>query len=171
MAVVTVVPSAEEVLQIPVSWTDEVPEDWIDMNNHMNIRHYLDLGGLSTDQVIRNLGIDDDYRASRRMGLFTAEQHLTYLQEMRLGTPITAHVRVLDRSSKVCHLVALIMDREKGLLACIFETVLVHVDLDSRRGVEFPDDIAAAYDHLLADDHASYSWPAPVCGIMGPRAR
>lgn len=171
MAVVNAVPSAEEVLHVPVSWTDEVHQDWIDRNGHMNIRHYLDLGGLSTDQIVRELGIDDEYRADRRMGVFTAKQHLTYLQEMHLGTPITAPVRILERSSKVCHLVALIMDREKDLLACIFETVLVHVDLDSRRGVEFPDEVATVYDRLLAADQANYSWPTPVCGIMGPRAR
>jgi acyl-CoA thioester hydrolase len=171
MVDVLTVPTTEEVLQIPPAWSDAVHEDWIDMNGHMNIRHYLDLGGMATDQVCQSMGIDDDYRALRRMGVFTAEQHLTYLQEMHLGTPITVHVRLLERSSKVGHMVALIMDREKDRLACIFETVLVHVGMDTRKGLEFPEDVATAYDQIVTRELETLSWPAPVCGILGPRAR
>lgn len=170
MVMTRTTPSTDEILQIEPAWKDEVHPDWIDVNGHMNIRHYVDLGGHSTDQVCRATGIDDDYRAERRMGVFTAEQHLTYLQEMQLGTPITVHVRTLERSAKVGHMVALIMDRRKDRLACIFETVLVHVNMDTRRGVEFPEDVAAAYDRLVAQDLA-LNWPAPTCGILGPRAR
>ena len=165
------VPTPEEVMQIEPAWTDEVPKDWIDVNGHMNIRHYLDLGGSSTDQVCRAMGIDDDYRAQRRMGVFTAEQHLTYLQEMRLGTSISAHVRTLERNAKVGHMLALIMDRDKDRLACIFETVLVHVDMNTRRGTVFPEDVAAAYDRFARHDRETLAWPAPVCGILGPRTR
>lgn len=171
MVDVRTVPTTEEVLQIPAAWSDSVHQDWIDMNGHMNIRHYLDLGGMATDQVCRSMGIDDEYRAARRMGVFTAEQHLTYLQEMHLGTPITVHVRLLERSSKVGHMVALIMDRERDRLACIFETVLVHVSMDTRKGLEFPEDVATAYDQIMAREQETLSWPAPVCGILGPRAR
>lgn len=164
-------PSPEQVLQVPSSTRGTVEEEWIDRNGHMNIRHYLDIGALATDQVVRAAGIDDDYRADRRMGVFTAEQHLTYLREMRLGTPYSAHVRILDRSAKACHLVALIMDRTHDRLACLFETVLVHVDLQSRSSTAFPEDVAAAYDRLQAEDRARSTWPAPVCGILGPTRR
>jgi acyl-CoA thioester hydrolase len=171
MVDVRTVPTTDEVLQIPAAWSDAVQQEWIDMNGHMNIRHYLDLGGMATDQVCRSMGIDDDYRAIRRMGVFTAEQHLTYLQEMHLGTRITVHVRLLDRSPKVGHMVALIMDRDKDRLACIFETVLVHVGMDTRKGLEFPADVAAAYDQIAASQQKTLSWPAPVCGILGPRGQ
>lgn len=165
------VPTTEEVLEIEPSWTDEVTKEWIDVNGHMNIRHYLDLGGNATDQICRAMGIDDDYRAQRRMGVFTAEQHLTYLREMRLGTSISAHVRTLKRGAKVGHMLALIMDRDKDQLACIFETVLVHVNMDTRRGTDFPADIAAAYDEFSRQDRKHLAWPAPVCGILGPRTQ
>lgn len=164
-------PHPDEVLQLPSLWHGTVEQDWIDANGHMNIRHYLDIGADATDQVIRGAGIDDAYRAKRRMGVFTVEQHLSYLREMQLGTPYSAHVRILDRSAKVCHLLALIMDRASDQLACIFETVLVHMDLDSRSSTAFPEDVAAAYDRLQAEDRARASWPAPVCGILGTTRR
>ncbi|NUL45516.1 thioesterase family protein [Cellulosimicrobium funkei] len=164
-------PRPDQVLQVPSSSRGTVEDEWIDRNGHMNIRHYLDIGALATDQVIRTAGIDDDYRADRKMGVFTAEQHLTYLQEMRLGTPYSAHVRILDRSAKACHLLALIMDRTHDRLACLFETVLVHVDLQSRSSTAFPEDVAAAYDRLQAEDRVRSTWPAPVCGILGPTRR
>lgn len=168
MVDVHTVPSTQQVLEIPAHWTDEVRPEWIDMNGHMNIRHYVDAGGFSTDRVCRDAGIDDEYRAQRRLGVFTAEQHLTYLHEMHLGTPLSAHVRVLDRSAKVCHMMALIMDRRVDRLACIYETVLVHVGMDTRRPAEFPADIAEALGRSIADQ-ANLEWPAPLCGALGIR--
>ncbi|WMY79235.1 thioesterase family protein [Citricoccus sp. I39-566] len=133
-------PSPDQVLQVPSSSCGTVEEDWIDRNGDMDIRHYLDIGALATDQVVRAAGIDDDCRADRRMGVFTA-------------------------------LLALIMDRTHGRLACLFETVLVHVDLQSRSSTAFPEDVTAAYDRLQAEDRARSTWPAPVCGILGPTRR
>ncbi|GAA1365185.1 thioesterase family protein [Arthrobacter rhombi] len=170
MVDVRISPTTEQVLQIPAHWTDEVRPDWIDMNGHMNIRHYVDMGGFSTDEVCQSIGIDDTYRTKRRMGVFTAEQHLTYLHEMQLGTPITAHVRVLERSGKVGHMMSLIMDRDKERLACIYETVLIHVGMDSRRPIDFPKDIADGFDRFIARE-ATLDWPAPTCGILGIRRR
>ena len=167
----TAAPSPEQVLRLPAAWTGDVTPEWIDANGHMNIRHYLDIGSHATISVCEGWGIDDDYRRDRRLGVFTAEHHLTYLREMHVGTPITAHVRLLDRSSTVGHMVVMIMDRRHDRLACVFETILVHVGMDTRRGHPFHDDVAAAYDRLLADQRADHDWPAPTCGIMGIRSR
>lgn len=161
-------PSYEQVLEVPALVDGLVDPDFIDVNGHMNIRHYLDYGAQSADVICREIGIDDDYRASRRMGVFTAEHHIRYFGEMHEGEKLSVHPRFLERSSKVGHLIACILDRTHEVLACTLEIVLVHVDMDTRRPVDFPGDIAAGIDRWVAESHR-IGWPPPLSGNMGIR--
>ena len=162
-------PTFDQVMELPPVIKDEVQPEWIDVNGHMNVRHYVDLGGIATSVLCEELGVDDGYRAGRRLGFFTAEQHLTYRSEMTLGTPVTVHVRVLARSQKACHMMAFIMDRSDDRLACVFETLIVHVNMDTRRAEPFPEDIAAGLDRHIVSDTA-VAWAAPTSGSIGIRA-
>jgi acyl-CoA thioester hydrolase len=161
-------PTVDQVLAMPALVDRKVAADFIDANTHMNIRHYLDAGADSAEELCQRVGINDAYRAERRMGVFTVEHHLRYLAEMREGDVFSVHTRVLERSDKVGHLLAFIVDRTGGRLACTMEIVLVHVGMDTRRPTPFPDDVATAWDALIAESD-SVGWPAPVCGAMGVR--
>jgi len=163
-----VLPSYQQVLEIPCLLEGTVTPDFIDANGHMNVRYYLDSGATSADALIRQVGIDDEYRARRRMGVFTVEHHLRYFTEMREGDKFSVHTLFLDRSDKVGHLLALILDRVDEVLSCTVEIVLVHVDMDTRRPVPFPEDIAAGLDRWI-DEAGKVEWPAPLCGAMGIR--
>jgi acyl-CoA thioester hydrolase len=161
-------PSYDQVLELPALLDGTVDPDFIDVNGHMNIRHYLDYGATSADVICRRTGIDDDYRARRRMGVFTAEHHIRYFGEMHEGEKLSVHTRFLDRSGKAGHLIACILDRTHEVLACTLEILLVHVDMDTRRPVDFPADIAAGIDRWI-DESRQVAWPAPLSGSMGIR--
>jgi acyl-CoA thioester hydrolase len=161
-------PGYDDVLGLPALIEDVVPAGFIDVNGHMNIRHYLDYGATGADVICRAAGIDDEYRAQRRMGVFTAEHHIRYIAEMHEGSNFSVHARFLERSGKVGHLLACILDRDRQVLSCTVEIVLVHVGMDSRRPVDFPPDVAALLDERIATDRA-IGWPPPVCGVMGIR--
>ena len=161
-------PTYDDVLTLPALMEGSVTSDFIDVNGHMNIRHYLDYGATSADVIIRRIGIDDAYRAERRLGVFTAEHHLRYFTEMHEGGRFSVHTLFLARSAKAGHLLAFILDRTDEVLSCTVEIVLVHVDMDARRPVDFPDDIAAGIDEWVADAEA-VTWPVPVSGSMGIR--
>jgi acyl-CoA thioester hydrolase len=163
------VPSFDQVMELP-AWVDTlVTADFIDENGHMNVRHYLELDVLGTTLLCTGTGIDDGYRAERRMGAFTAEHHLRYFSELHEGEKLSVHVRVLARSSRTVHMMTFLLDRTHGRLANTLELLLVHVDMDSRRAIPFPEDIAAGFDRHLAED-ARVGWRAPVCGVMGIRS-
>jgi acyl-CoA thioester hydrolase len=161
-------PTVAQVLELPALVKGSVTADYIDANGHMNIRHYLDHCASSADAICREIGIDDAYRAERRMGVFTAEHHLRYTGELHLGEEFTVHARVLDLSDKVGHLMAFLVDRTHDVLACTVEIVLIHVDMDSRRPLPMPADIAAGWQRWLQQSQA-LKWAAPVCGAMGIR--
>lgn len=161
-------PTYDDVRGLPCLIEDTVRGSFIDVNGHMNIKHYLDYGATGADVICRRVGIDDDYRAQRRMGVFTAEHHIRYLAEMHEGSAFSVHARFLGRSNRAGHLISFILDRDREVLSCTIEIVLVHVGMDSRRPVEFPDDVAAGLDAWIAAGQA-VSWPAPVFGVMGIR--
>lgn len=91
----------------------------------MNIRHYLELDAEGTEVICEDVGVDDAYRARRRMGVFTAEHHLRYFSELQEGETVSVHARVLERSDKAAHLMAFLLDRTHGRLANTLELVLV----------------------------------------------
>ncbi|MBD8607524.1 thioesterase family protein [Aeromicrobium sp. CFBP 8757] len=136
----------------------------------MNIGRYLELGGTALWlRCQRELGMPDDYIAQRGLSTFTAEHHLTYHSEVLEGHDVSVRVRLVGRSGKVLHAVCLIVDETHRRLACTMETTIVHMDMTSRRPVDFPDEVAALIDAALEADDVS--WPAPVCGAMGVRRR
>ncbi|WP_255309473.1 thioesterase family protein [Mycobacterium malmoense] len=161
-------PSAAQVAQLPCSVTRTVSRDLIDGNGHMTVLHYLDFGSAAADALVREIGIDDAYRADRQLGFFTVEHHLRYYSELIEHDTADLYARVLDRSLKVVHMISFAVDRYRQRLSATLEMVLVHVDLTRRLPVAMPVDIAAAFD-----EHVRYSstleWAAPVCGAMGVR--
>lgn len=162
-------PTAVQVRQLPALVKATVQSEWIDVNGHMNIRHYLELNASGTTVLCEDiLGIDDEYRANRRMGVFTAEHHLRYFSELRVGEQLSVHVRVLERSEKVVHMIGLLVDDTNDCLSNTLEITLVNVNMDSRSAVSMPEDIAAGFDRFINDSNA-LDWPAPSCGVMGVR--
>jgi acyl-CoA thioester hydrolase len=161
-------PSYDDVAAAPVHLEGTVSADFVDANGHMNIRHYLEYGGLAVDALCNDVGIDDAYRADRRSSVFTAEHHLRYASEMLLAEQFTVHALALDRSAKAVHLMAFLLDRTNQRLASTLEAVLVHVDMDTRRPTPIPADVAERWDRHVAVSR-EMSWQPPVCGAMGVR--
>lgn len=161
-------PQADEIAQLPCAVARIVTSGHIDSNGHMNVVHYLDFGSAAADALVREIGVDDIYRAKRQLGLFTVEHHLCYYHELVEHDEIDVYARVLDGSARVVHMMSFLVDRRRRLLSGTLEIVLIHVDLVQRRPVAMPADVAAGFA-----EHAAYSstlkWAAPVCGTMGVR--
>jgi acyl-CoA thioester hydrolase len=164
----TKLPGFDQVMELPVLVEATVTPDHIDVNGHMNIRHYLELDTSSVIVICEDIGIDDTYRTQRWMGVFTAEHHLRYYREMQEGAKLAVHARVLARTDKAAHLMAFLVDGTNERLANTLELVLVHVDLESRRATPMPDDIADGF-YRYVQQSAELTWEAPVCGVMGVR--
>lgn len=161
-------PSLDQVLALPALVEGVVQPGWIDVNDHMNIRHHLESCAVSADRLCREIGIDDEYRAGRRLGVFTAEHHIRYLSELHLGEQWSVHPRVVDVSDKGAHLVVFLIDRTHDRISCLLEIVLLHVGMDTRRTEPFPPEIRAGWDRLKAAGDSG-GWDAPTCGAMGLR--
>ena len=159
-------PTYDQITRLPARVEQVVPEEFIDENGHMNIRHYFDAASHALWYLNIALGMDESYNVDRGLSLFTVEQHLRYFSEMNLGDRFTVHGRLLERSGKVLHGMAFVVSPESKSLACTFEATYIHVSMTTRRSVPIPDDLAARFDAEIARGD-ELGWTAPVCGAMG----
>jgi len=169
--VVTIpLPTCHQVLELPALIARPVPPEYLDENHHMNIGRYLEVASYALWECTTTIGMGSSYIDERNLSTFTAEHHLRYLSELRLGDELSAHVRLIERSDKVLHSITFLVDRSRDVLSCTVEATLLHVDMTTRRATPFPDDIAKGLDGLIAE-HGALDWSAPVSGTMGIRRR
>ncbi len=161
-------PTTTQVREVPATSSFEVTDDLIDENGHMNIGHYFQRGARAMWMRLRELGVTDDYLQVRRLSFFTAEHHLRYLGEVRLGDRVTVHPQLLERSAKVAHAMVYLVDDTHDRLSCLMEISFVHVSMDDRRAVPVAADVAEALDAEIASV-TGLGWAAPVTGVMGVR--
>jgi acyl-CoA thioester hydrolase len=163
-------PSYDQVLELPAVIMRPVPPEYLDENDHMNIGRYLEVASHALWDSTASIGMGQTYIDERNLSSFTAEHHLRYFSELRLGDEFSAHVRLLERSDKVLHSITFLVDRARQTLSSTCEATLLHIDMATRRPTPFPDDIAVGLDRLIAG-HGAARWPAPVTGTMGVRRR
>ena len=163
-------PSYDQIAQLPSGEEHAVTPDLIDLNGHMNIRHYFDAASLDLWRICIAADTEWSTFEERGLSLFTVEQHLRYVSELRTGDTFVVHGRLLERSDRVVHAMSFVVTPEAQKLACTFEASYVHVDTSTRRSVPIPDDLAARFDAQIAASEA-LGWAAPVSGAMGIRRR
>ena len=58
----------------------EIKQEWIDYNGHLSEAYYVLICGFATDQLMIDIGLDEEYRKSTGCSLYTVETHLRYLR-------------------------------------------------------------------------------------------
>lgn len=145
-----------------------VSPDQLDVNDHVNITHYLHWASLAVVRRCEALGLGTGNLHRTGTNQFSAEYHLRFLHELRVGDRYSVHVRTVDRRAKTMQTVALVLDRTRTRLCFLAELVAVNVDMATRRPVPFTDDLAAAVDAAIAHDEG-LPWPAPRSGALALR--
>jgi acyl-CoA thioester hydrolase len=153
---VSTLPPVEKIRTLPAYFDMPVPDDYIDVNGHMNIVKYFELATWAPWRLVDDLGVDDDYIA-RGQSFFTVEHHVRYLGELRLGERLSVRPALVGRTGKAVHGISFVLDEARDKVACTLELMYVHVSMASRRALDVPDDIGAALDASIAGT----TWVAP----------
>lgn len=154
-----------------VASTMTVEPAWIDYNGHMNVAYYVVLFDRAADEVFTLLGLGPDYLRERNGSAFTAELHVRYLRELKLGTPVRSTMRLIDYDAKRIHAYFEIHHLEEGWVAASCEKLFVHVDMETRRASAMPEDILGNLAVMKAA-HSPLPLPAGLgrtIGLTGPR--
>lgn len=146
---------------------DEVGEGWIDYNGHMNDAKYVEAFSWGVDRFMKLVGITDDFRENNHYTVFTMENHVCYLAEMKLGEPFEIHMQLIDYDEKRAHVFYELYGKD-GKRAATSEQMLMGMDQTTGRPAPFPDAISAGVRDL-ADNHTLDKTPDEVGRVIGIR--
>nr|WP_167953118.1 thioesterase family protein [Brevibacterium marinum] len=150
-----------------VLYRTQVPESWVDYNDHMSESSYLLAFGHSADAFFRFIGIDEDYRDAGH-SLFTVETHIHNIAQARKDDPLELSLAVLDRDAKRVHILHTMRNSVSGEIVAAGEQLLVHVDTEVGRSSAVPDWLGERLSRLC-EAHAHLDRPAFVGRAMGIR--
>lgn len=136
----------------PATHRETVDAAWVDYNGHMNVAFYVLVFDHATDAFLDALDLGENYRTRARCSVFVGEMHVCYLQEVVAGDELAVTTRLLASDRKRLVLFhEMRCARIEGVVASN-EVLCVHVDLDARRAVAWPDTVAARLAATVAGD-------------------
>lgn len=140
---------------------------WIDYNNHLNMGYYTVLFDRGADEAYATLGFGPDYAEERGMTTYTAEFHIRYLRELKLGDKVRIAFRIIAHDEKRFHSFQE-MYHEDGWLAATGESMVLHVDMSGPKVAPMPDDILTKVA-AMTRAHANLPQPDAVGAAIGLR--
>ncbi len=158
-------PTLDQVNDLPPEFSLVAPPEYEDFNGHVNVSHHYALHMRACEGALATLGVTPEVIAAG-FTVFSAEHHLTYLNEIRIGDTIEGRTRLLSRTAKTVHGVSILTDTTTGLIASLCEWIEIAIDLNARRSIPFTDGIVAKFDARIAHDTA-LPWTLPAAGPMG----
>ncbi|MFN3209616.1 MAG: thioesterase family protein [Roseovarius sp.] len=146
-----------------------VEEGWIDYNGHMNMGYYTVLFDRAADEAYEEIGFGPAYRAATGFTTYTAEFHVRYLQELKLGDRVRSTFRIVDHDEKRFHTFQELM-REDGGIVATGEGMALHVDQSGPKVAPMPEALLAQLGRI-AQAHATLPRPEGVGRSIGMRRR
>ncbi len=160
-------PTYDQLVDLPSFAAQSVPTAFEDINGHLNIRHYLGIASEGLDESLVGVGILQNW-PSVGHAVFTAEHHLTYLSELRTGDRISVRVRLIGRSARAAHAQVFLLDDTHQRVSYVMEEIFVHIDMETRRSADWPEEVAGGLDRLVAKHQALAAEPV-LSGSMALR--
>ena len=154
-----------DVQQLPATYSQTIPKDYLDSMGHMNVMWYTHLFSMGFVGLMKRLQLVDIFELDEDAGSFALETHIRYLSEVRVGHSVNIHGRMISRSEKRFHVLYFMTNDDKQDVSATYETVGTYVSLEQRRSAPLPTKVIVEMDRLIAESDAM-SWEAPVSGIM-----
>ena len=164
----TAQPSYDQISALPVYNRQGIPAAFEDFNGHLNVRHYLGIASEGLDESLVEVGIPQNWPHTAGQAVFSAEHHLTYFSELRTGDQISVRVRLIGRSRRAAHVVVYLLDDTHSRVSYVMEEILLHMDMETRKTSDWPDDVADKIDERLAEEK-KLNWTPALSGSMALR--
>lgn len=149
-----------------VSSTMRVQPAWIDYNGHMNMAYYHVLFDRAVEEAFGLVGLGQDYLEDCNASYFMAETHTLYKRELQMRDTVRVTLQLIDFDEKRLHFYMEIRHATEGWLSATSEGMGLHVDMETRKVVPFPDDILTNLAIMKAT-HSRLAKPQALGRIMG----
>jgi acyl-CoA thioester hydrolase len=156
-----------QVLQLPEFHRETIPEDYLDIMGHMNIRWYIAMFDEAMWKFFASFGMDAEYYKRENAGGFALKHFIQYFAEVRVGETVAVRSRLIGRSAKRIHFIHFMVNESTNKLTATMEVLGTHADMEIRRTAPFPTELADLIDSKIAEYNA-LDWDPPICGILHP---
>lgn len=121
---------AGDIVSAPLAiYHSHVASQWIDYNQHMTDGAYMIAFAEAFDALAEYLGCGKVYRENEQKSFFTAEAHVNYYKEVKVGEPLMFSTQIIAADAKKIHLYHRMYHGRDNTLLCTSEQMLLHVDL------------------------------------------
>jgi len=128
-----------------------VTEDMCDLNGHMNVAYYLQAFDIYSRPMFEDFGFTKKH-FKNGYSSFAVEDSIRYLKEFLLGEKIFPRFRLENFNKKLIHIVGILLN-EEGQLSSISETIIIHVDMRTRKTVEMPKELLTRLQTIKERHH------------------
>ncbi len=146
----------------PEGFAPEIPAAWAGPDGLVPRVRYLELFEAVLEPFGRALGLPPDYLERTNCSTFALESHVVYLDDARAGERLLCRFHFADADAKRVHYLQTLHRTSDGPALAAYECLCMHVNLELRRGLPFPE-AAAARAGKLVELHRRHPWP------VGPR--
>jgi carnitine 3-dehydrogenase len=149
-----------------------VPTEWVDYNGHTNDSRYVQLSSEAVDELLRFIGVDEEYLESGR-SYYTVESHVHYLEQSRAGDRVHVELLLVDHDEKRLHVHTSLRRRDDSgadVEMATAEHMLLHVDTVAAHAVPAEPAVLAALASVAAA-HAGVPRPEAVGRHIGRNVR
>jgi acyl-CoA thioester hydrolase len=122
---------------------------WIDYNGHVRDAYYGLVASYAVDDVMDHLGLDAAYRARTNCTLYTLEQHIHFLHEVKSTDDLRVESAVWDFDRKRIHLGCRFLCTRVAEPVATADMMLLHVHQGEKPGAAaFSDEVWAKLARL-----------------------
>jgi acyl-CoA thioester hydrolase len=135
-------------MELPV-YRAAIQPEWIDYNGHLRDAYYGLVASYAVDGVMDHLGLDAAYRERTHCTLYTLEEHLHYLHEVKSSDDLAVSSLILDFDRKRIHIGCRFSCSRLSEPAAIADMMLLHVHQgDKPAAAAFPDAVLSKLEGL-----------------------
>jgi acyl-CoA thioester hydrolase len=132
-----------------ITYRGRVEPHEIDAVGHMNIQHYMGRLSIAGFAVSERVGIDEAAMKDRRVGLAMLRCEIDFKRELSEGEAIRLETHMDKVGTKSLSFRHCLIEEQGGAIAMEAKVVAVCIDMDARKSIPLPDDIAARARALI----------------------
>lgn len=144
----------DEIQALPFHLRVTIPDDYLDIFEHMNVQYYLKIFNDSVFQMCAELGMTTEFFAENQNGIYAVEQRLSYRAEVKAGDEVAVYSRLIARTAKSLHFKVFMINETNQVLSATMEALAFHVDRTTKRSAPFLEVTQKALDARLKLDQA-----------------
>ena len=129
---------SEKIIPSPYPGSSIVKDEWLDLNGHMNMAHYVSAFDDGSCPLFDYLGLGWDYTAEGEGSIFVGSSSIDYRNELFRGDPLRMETVLLDFDERRIHVFQKMYHAGKGYLAAEAEFLFLHVSLKTRNITDIP---------------------------------